>query len=168
MLNEVTHGVAKWGWGQCLAHASAPFSLALPFSCAVSPSAAKLGIFCRKGHVSQGKEGRMAPQVNLCTVGSATACLEVAAPACRNKVGRKATAVGNHREAVGSSCHVICKLCVTWIMSTRPCSMNKTCCHQASQLRGIPQEHPAVWGVGFSFAEGSGACNPSKKSTFIT
>jgi len=32
----------------------------------------------------------------------------------------------------------------------------------------IPQEHTAGWGVGLSFAEASGDCKLSKKSTSVT
>lgn len=109
----------------------------------------------------------MAPQVNLCTVGTAAACLEVAAPGCRNKARRKGSAAGKQGQAVGSSYHVTWKLHVAWILSTRTRSMNKMCCHRASQLGGIPQEHTAGWGVGLSFTEGSSAYNPSKKSTSV-
>lgn len=109
----------------------------------------------------------MAPHISLCTVGTENAYLKVVAHGYRNKVGRKGTTAGKHGEAVGSSCHITWKLHVAWILSTRICRVNKTCCHQPSQLIGIPQEHTSGWDVGFSFTERSTACNTSRKSTSV-
>lgn len=151
------HMALPSGAGVVLGPCQHSFSIALWFSCTVAPSAAKLWIFWRKRRERAGR--------GEWHLGSTCALCEQQPHALRWQKQGKEEAAGKHRGAVRSGCHVTWKLHVAWTLSTRAHSMNKACCHQASQLGGVPQGHTAGWGVGLSFIVGSGACNPSKKIT---
>lgn len=80
-------------------------------------------------------------------MGTATACLEVAAPGCSSKARRTGNAAGKQGEVGGSSCQVAWQLRVAWILSTRTHSLKKRAVIRPLGLEGSLKER-AAGGVG--------------------
>lgn len=76
VLDEVTHGIAKWGWGSAWTMPTLLFYCPLVLMHRGSLCCQAMDFLKEK--TGKSREGRMAPRVNLCTVRTATTCIEVA------------------------------------------------------------------------------------------